>query len=62
MRRDQHYIEETRDSVGGPVLAVTVLDRILLHHFTVINIKRESYRPKDSRKNSLPTMKKERKK
>jgi DNA replication protein DnaC len=39
-------------------MASAVLDRIL-HHFTVINIRGESYRLKDRRKNALPTMRKE---
>ncbi len=40
--------------LGDSVMASAVLDRIL-HHCTVINIKGESYRLKDRRKNSLPT-------
>ena len=39
-------------------MASTVLDRVL-HHCTVTNIKGESYRIKDRKRNSLPTMKKE---
>jgi DNA replication protein DnaC len=39
-------------------MASAVLDRIL-HHCVVVNIRGESYRLKDIRKNSLPTMKKE---
>ena len=35
-------------------MASAVLDRIL-HHCTVINIKGESYRLKNRRKNSSPT-------
>jgi len=39
-------------------MAAAVLDRIL-HHCVVVNIRGESYRLKDRKKNSLPTMKKE---
>ncbi len=44
--------------MGDQVMASAILDRIL-HHCTVINIKGESYRLKDRKKNSLPTMRKE---
>ena len=40
--------------LGDQVMASAVLDRIL-HHCTVVNIKGESYRLKDRRKNVLPT-------
>ena len=40
--------------VLSSVIVSAVLDRIL-HHCTVINIKGESYRLKDRRKNALPT-------
>ena len=43
--------------LGDQVMAAAVLDRIL-HHCTVMNIGGESYRLKDRRKNSLPTMRK----
>ena len=43
---------------GDQVMAAAVLDRIL-HHCTVINIKGESYRLKDRKKNSLQTMRRE---
>jgi DNA replication protein DnaC len=49
---------EWGEILGDQVMAAAVLDRIL-HHCTVVNIKGESYRLKDRRKNSLPTMKKE---
>ena len=49
---------EWGETLGDSVMASAVLDRIL-HHCTVINIKGESYRLKDRRKNSLPTMRKE---
>ena len=39
-------------------MASAFLDRVL-NHCTVINIKGESYRLKDRKKNSLPTMRKE---
>jgi DNA replication protein DnaC len=39
-------------------MAAAVLVRIL-HHCTVVNIKGETYRIKDRKRNSLPTMKKE---
>ena len=45
---------EWGEILGDSVMASAVLDRIL-HHFTVINIKGESYGLKDRRKNSLPT-------
>ena len=38
--------------LGDSVMASTLLDRIL-HHCVVINVKGESYRLKDRRKNSL---------
>ena len=41
--------------LGDTVMAPAVLDRIL-HHCTVVNIKGESYRLKDRKKNSLQTM------
>ncbi len=44
--------------LGDSVMAAAVLDRIL-HHCTVVNIRGESYRLKDRRKNALPTMRKE---
>ncbi len=40
--------------LGDQVMASAVLDRIL-HHCTVINIKGESYRLKERKRNSLPT-------
>jgi DNA replication protein DnaC len=49
---------EWGEILGDSVMASAVLDRIL-HHCTVINIKGESYRLKDRKKNSLPTMRKE---
>ena len=49
---------EWGEILGDAVMASAVLDRIL-HHCTVINIKGESYRLKDRKKNSLPTMRKE---
>jgi len=42
--------------LGDQVMASAVLDRIL-HHCTVVNIRGESYRLKDRKKNSLPTFK-----
>ena len=45
---------EWGEVMGDQVMASAILDRIL-HHCTVINIKGESYRLKDRRKNSLPT-------
>jgi DNA replication protein DnaC len=45
---------EWGEILGDSVMASAVLDRIL-HHCTVINIKGESYRLKDRRKNSLQT-------
>ena len=45
---------EWGEVLGDPVMAAAVLDRIL-HHCTVINIKGESYRLKDRKKNSLST-------
>jgi len=44
--------------LGNNVMVAAVLDRIL-HHCTVVNIKGKSYRLKDRRKNSLPTMRRE---
>jgi DNA replication protein DnaC len=49
---------EWGEVLGDSVMAAAVLDRIL-HHCTVINIKGESYRLKDRKKNSLQTMRKE---
>ena len=49
---------EWGEILGDAVMASAVLDRIL-HHCTVINIKGESYRLKDRRKNSVRTMRKE---
>ena len=49
---------EWGEILGDAVMASAVLDRIL-HHCTVINIKGESYRLKDRKKNSLPTTRKE---
>ena len=49
---------EWGEVLGDQVMAAAVLDRIL-HHCTVVNIKGESYRIKDRKRNSLPTMKKE---
>ena len=49
---------EWGEILGDQVIAATVLDRIL-HHCVVVNIRGESYRLKDRRKSSLPTMKKE---
>ena len=46
---------EWGEVLGDSVMAAAVLDRIL-HHCTVINIKGESYRLKDRKKNSLQTM------
>jgi len=40
--------------MGDHVMASAVLDRIL-HHCTVVNIRGESYRLKDRKKNSLQT-------
>ncbi len=45
---------EWGEMLGDSVMASAVLDRIL-HHCTVINIKGESYRLRDRRKNSLLT-------
>ena len=44
--------------LGDSVMASAVLDRIL-HHCTVINIKGESYRLKDRKKNSFHADKEE---
>ena len=49
---------EWGEILGDQIMAAAVLDRIL-HHCTVVNIKGESYRLKDRKKNSLPTMRKE---
>ena len=49
---------EWGEILGDSVMASAVLDRIL-RHCTVINIRGESYRLKDRKKNSLPTMRKE---
>ena len=49
---------EWGEVLGDQVMASAVLDRIL-HHCTVVNIKGESFRLKDRRKNTLPTMRKE---
>ena len=49
---------EWDEDLGDSVMAAAVLDRIL-HHCTVINIKGESYRLKDRKKNSLQTMRRE---
>ena len=43
---------------GGTDHASAVLNRIL-HHCKVVNIRGKSYRLKDRKKNSLPTMRKE---
>ena len=45
---------EWGEVLGDQVMASAVLGRIL-HHCTVVNIKGESYRLKDRRKNVLPT-------
>jgi hypothetical protein len=45
---------EWGEVLGDTVIASAVLDRIL-HHCVVINIRGESYRLKDRRKNALPT-------
>ena len=64
MRKDPQYTHPTSHSqrwgeiLGDQVMAAAVLDRIL-HHCVAVNIRGESYRLKDRRKNSLPTMKKE---
>ena len=49
---------EWGEILGDQVIVAAVLDRIL-HHCVVVNIRGESYRLKDGRKSSLPTMKKE---
>ena len=49
---------EWGEILGDQVMAAAVLDMIL-HHCVAVNIRGESYRLKDRRKNSLPTMKKE---
>ena len=49
---------EWGEILGDQVMAAAVLDRIL-HRCVAVNIRGESYRLKDRRKNSLPTMKKE---
>ena len=45
---------EWGEVLGDQVMASAVLDRIL-HHCTTVNIRGESYRLKDRKKNSLPT-------
>ena len=45
---------EWGEVLGDQVMACAVLDRIL-HHCVVINIRGDSYRLKDRRKNPLPT-------
>ena len=45
---------EWGEVLGDQVMASAVLDRIL-HHCVVINIRGDSYRLKDRRKNALPT-------
>jgi len=45
---------ERGEVMGDQVMASAVLDRIL-HHCTVVNIRGESYRLKDRKKNSLQT-------
>ncbi len=45
---------EWGEVLGDRVMASAVLDRIL-HHCTTVNIRGESYRLKDRKKNSLPT-------
>ena len=47
-------INECDEILGNSEMTSAVLNRIL-HHCNVINIKDESYRLKDSKKNSLPT-------
>ena len=49
---------ELGEILGEQVIASAVLDRIL-HHCMVVNIRGESYRLKERKKNSLPTMRKE---
>jgi DNA replication protein DnaC len=49
---------EWSEILGDSVMASAVIDRIL-HHCTVVNIRGESYRLKDRRKNSLSTNRKE---
>ena len=49
---------EWDEVLGDSVMATAVLDRIL-HHCTVINIKGESYRLKERKKNLLQTMRRE---
>ena len=44
---------EWGEVMGDQVLASAILDRIL-HHYTVLNIKGESYRLKDRRKGNPP--------
>jgi DNA replication protein DnaC len=38
---------------GDPIIATAILDRLLLHHSTTINIRGESYRFKEHRKAGL---------
>jgi DNA replication protein DnaC len=45
---------EWGEVLGDQVMASAVLDRIL-HHCTTVNIRGDSYRLKDRKKNSLPT-------
>ena len=45
---------EWGEVLGDQVMASAVLDRIL-HHCTVVNIRGDSYRLKDRKKNSLQT-------
>ena len=45
---------EWGEVLGDQVMASAVLDRIL-HHCNVVNIRGESYRMKDRKKNALPT-------
>ena len=49
---------EWGEVLGDQVMAAAVLDRIL-HHCTVVNIKGESYRIRDRKRNSLQAVKKE---
>ena len=59
MRGDQPSTQATNRSqnggevLGDQVMASAVLDRIL-HHCVVINIRGDSYRLKDRKKNALP--------
>jgi len=49
---------EWGEILGDQAMAAAVLDRIM-HNCTVVNIKGESYRLKDRRENSLPTVRRE---